>query len=500
MMRITFSLFLCLLLACSLTTTNAAALEPPKEFKEGLSGAIQTTTSISQHGITWTFATPVQYGQFINGDYWVIDPGGGVKITEINPGHVLHSKTGRHMNGSMLNPHNEAQGYDGYFTYSSSANVGIGISAETPLVLSGNVSLVSTISNPDAISYPQGNDSYVKTAAVLTCLTSAPSTGSFRPGISSTVKTIHNESSLDYSKLKSLACPISKPNITKYANYFQMVWLDHGGWATRYMRPSDSGLSNYYYVDSFVAASLMLNLDYTLEEKRALLINFIQMGIDLYSFIEAGPSGALTINGTPPYYGWEPDGGNMNGRKWPILFAGIMLNYTPMKTIGEKSGDYLYSNGHGPGNPPPDYIHFAEDGQTFYVSQADVDRTNSGLWSPEQNVITAARYTQSMIGMPEWGIRYATNPYRVDSSWVAPYRNILTGPARLVGIAMAARIMGAKTLWNHNAFFDYTDRFYRIAQGESDPFGYVVPGEQAGNAPPAGYLIKEMYDKYRANY
>src|SRR5690606_17495371 len=30
-----------------------------------------TTTEITHYGVTWTFAEPVEFGQFITGDYWV---------------------------------------------------------------------------------------------------------------------------------------------------------------------------------------------------------------------------------------------------------------------------------------------------------------------------------------------------------------------------------------------------------------------------------------------
>ncbi len=41
-----------------------------------------TTTSLSQFGITWNFSQPVTYGQFVNGDYWVIGP---VMVTSVSP-------------------------------------------------------------------------------------------------------------------------------------------------------------------------------------------------------------------------------------------------------------------------------------------------------------------------------------------------------------------------------------------------------------------------------
>lgn len=431
-----------------------------------------TATSLSQHGITWTFAAPVQFGQFVNGDYWVVDAGDGVKITNISPGHALHPTSGRHMHGSMLNPATASQGYDGYQNYDAAKNVGLNISEANPLILQNNSSLVSTISNLEpGVSHL----SYVNTAAVLTCLPTIPPPNSFRPGISGSTKTVHNAGSLNLSLLKNLTYLGTKPNIATYSNYLKMVWLTHnGGWTGRYMRPSASGLDNYYYNETFAIAAVILHLDYTDAQKFPLLINFVQLGIDIYSYIESGAKG------------WPPDGGHSNGRKWPILFAGIILDYAPMKNIGQRSGDYLYANGHGPGNPPADYVHFGEDGQTFYVAQSDVDITNGPTWNPDKRNIGYSPYTSTMIGMPEWGIRYSVDPTQSDASWTAEYRGIYGGPPSWAGTALAAYFMNAKALWNHNAFFDFVDRYMAISSGNKDPFGYTVPNEQAGEG--AGYL------------
>jgi len=473
-------------LVISITSSVHATMPAPQFFS--LSAApepeFKTTLSIEQHGITWTFAEPVQYGQFVNGDYWVVDPGNGVKIINISPGHTLHSESGRHMNGSMLNPSTSTQGYDGYQNYDSAKNVGINISDMAPLSLFGNTSLVSTISN----TAPGVNHlSYVNTASVLTCMTSPPPEGSFRPGISSITKTLHNKTSLNYNLLKNLTYPETKPTITYYADLLQMVWLTHNGsWTGRYMRPSASGLDNYYYPGVFGTAALLLHLDYSPAEKERLLINFIQLGIDIYSYLESGASG------------WPPDGGHSSGRKWPILFAGIMLDFPPMRDIGFFSGNYLYSSGHGAGNPPEDYIHFGEDGQTFYVTQSDVDITNGPTWNPDERNPYFSPYTQTMIGMPEWGIRYSTAPERSDASWAAMYRTINSCAPAWAGSALAAQFMEAKILWNYNAFFDYNDRYMAITKGDPDPFGYTVPQEKVWGRP--GGIIGTMWDAYRHNY
>src|SRR5665647_1227881 len=113
----------------------------------------QAATSVTQYGITWTFDADYTVGQFVNGDYYVVDPGSGVNIVNINPGDAIRPSTTQHMNGSMINPSSATQGYDGFGydgaggLYSDSVNVGIGISGSTPIILYGDSSLVSTISN-----------------------------------------------------------------------------------------------------------------------------------------------------------------------------------------------------------------------------------------------------------------------------------------------------------------------------------------------------------------
>lgn len=456
------------------------ALPPDGPASEGL-----RTLSLEQHGITWTFAEPVEYGQFVNGDYWVVDPGDGAALVAIDPGHALHPETGRHMNGSMLNPATGTQGYDEYQNYDPELNVAIDISPENPLKISGDNSLVSTISNLE----PGGTEhtSYVNTAAVLTVLSSVPPDGSFRPGISAPAKKLHSSDSLDRSLLAQLSYPESKPDIEAQAAFHQMVWLTHNGsWTGRYMRPSASGLSNYYYPGTFSSSALMLHLDYTPEEKEPLLINFVQLGIDIHSYLEAGGKG------------WPPDGGHSSGRKWPILFAGLLLDDASMKNIGQVSGDYLHSEGYGPGNAPEDYLHFGEDGQTLYVTQSLVDLTNGPSWDPDTRNEGHAPYTAEMIGMPEWAIRYSTHPSKSDASWTATYRTIGSGARAWAGTVLAARIMGAVSLWNYDAHFDYVDRYMAISNGDPDPFGYEVPDEQEGSRP--GGLVGLMWDTYRASY
>jgi hypothetical protein len=431
---------------------------------------------LRQTEITWTFQDYHSVGQFANGDLWVVGP---VTIVAIEPRSV--SNNGRIANGSMVNPspRNGKQGYDNAMSnnvYDPSLNVAYDVSPTKPLVLQPGSSLASTVSVEAGGALPQ-----LKRAVVLTVLSSAPLAGSFRPPYSGTDKTIKfNKSSLNYSLLKQLTPVPGTPDLATVEAQFATPWLDHGGgWSARFMHPQ---LNMPDYGRDIAAqigiGALMLHLNFTPQQKERLLCSYVQLGIDLYGIVADG--------GT---WNWANDGGHAGGRKWPILFAGIMLNDPNMKSIGLKSGDYLYANGHGPGNPPSDYIHFGEDDQTFYVSQLDVDVTHSSSWGPDSRDAQRIPYEVSDIGLPEWGIRHATEPGRSNKWLPTEYRGVAGPPFN--GLALPALLMNAKALWNHDAFFDYTDRY----------MAFTAPGgEYEGYWRSSSIFTSRMWDFYRAQY
>jgi len=230
---------------------------------------------------------------------------------------------------------------------------------------------------------------------------------------------------------------------------FERPWIDHkGGWSARFQHPTGNMKDYGREISKEVGdGALMLQLDYTDSEKETLMIRYVQLGIDLYSVLEAG--------GT---WNWMNDGGHGQGRKWPILFSGLVLNDYDMKNIGVKSGDYLYSDGHGPGNWPSDYIHFAEDDQTHYVADFDISINPHDPDSRDSQVI---EYSSADLGLPEWGIRHSTKPDRNNKWWETFYRKCCTAN-NFMGYVLAAHIMGVKDSWNHDALFDYEDRYIEI--------------------------------------
>ncbi|MBL9078282.1 MAG: hypothetical protein JNL08_12300 [Planctomycetes bacterium] len=412
--------------AANVGATNGLA----HTFGDPAVGSYQS--SLTQWGITWQFDRPYHCGQFCNGDWWVIGP---VTVTSITPGTATVS--GRVINGSMVNP-----GIDGQHGYDSTLYAGydnakfkpwLNVAATMPLLIQPSSSLISTISQIGPA--PNGGVSQLRTAAVLTVLGTVPPADAFRPPYSGTDKTIrHRESDLDYTTLASLAPASGAPSLTATADGFARVWLDHcANWISRYMHPVEN-MPDYYR--SFTAltgtAGLLLNSNFTNAQKRDLLVRFVQVGIDHYGNMQNGARWGVN--------------GHCNGRKFPILFAGKVLNDAAMLGAGT-TWPTIYS---GPGAVGNNKAPFSEDGQTFYVQQTSPGVYNWGYGG----------YTAQHVGLPEWGNFHTDNIASDDAGWpgTTGYR-ICCSANGWIGSALTMRIMGLQPQWNQTAYFDYVDRY-----------------------------------------
>jgi hypothetical protein len=204
---------------------------------------------------------------------------------------------------------------------------------------------------------------------------------------------------------------------------FQRPWIDHVAlWFGRYLHPEEN-MPDYgrEIADKIGTATLMLNLDFTDAEKHDLLVGVAQLGIDLHGIIENGGEN-----------NWVPAAGHTSGRKWTILFAGLVLGDPDMSAIGFDP-----------------IAQFGDDGQTFYVTETSPGVYNRGF----------GNYTAAHAGLAEWGTAHSRTPSDDNSTWFGdPYRLCCTANAWW-GQILSAYIMGAKTLWNHDALFDYQERF-----------------------------------------
>lgn len=434
---------------------------------------IRKRAEISQYGITWTFEKPAVTGQFITGDWWVIGP---VKITKITPapgpttpddtvtirkdnwGDTSLGNDPRMRNGSMIIlAAGDKQGYDSRsLGYDPSASVIL------PLNLEPGRSLVSTISNKVlpvdnfCAKIMWGNEvreqTLLKAAAVLTCLSKVPPKDAFRPPYAGTEKPVYRKSNIKWELLCKLKPAGEVPLWEDFERYFQRPWLDQiPSWIQRGLSPNENQAAYGRERSRLVSiASLMVLLDVPLERKEKLIIELIQHGLDL--------SGLAKVGGN-----WNHGGGHGSGRKWTILFASLMLGDPEIAKL------------------PPTAV-FQEDAQTYY-GKGWFGQTV--LW---QMIIHHGHRDPYEEKPPDKWEKWdrTSEGYRVCCNAVA-----------WTGTALAARYMKAIKLWGHDAYFDYIDRWMR----EDDPYAsargnYPRPEWETKTRDP---FVTEMWKAHRKN-
>jgi hypothetical protein len=396
--------------------------------------------SVTQYAITWVFDKPHTVGQFVTGDWWVVGP---VTVRSVEPA----PESGR--SGSVVNPAaGRKQGYDDRI-----AGFDAGLRAELPLELKPGQSLVSTHSlakvgdrtaETVAGQYARGP---LRTAVVLTCLAKAPPADAFRPPFVGAAKPVFTLSQIRRDLLPRLARPPTMPDRKSLERNLQRIWLDHlADWVCRAMHPLEN-MPDYGRELTTITSQtgLLLLVDDPKGENETLLARFVQLGIDLSAMARSYDRC------------WPANGGHCSGRKWPILFAGLMLDDANM--VGVNAA-------------------FAEDEQTYY---GDGYGGQKALWQIHPGL-------QHEHLPPE---RWKGPPFKGDNDGEKSdaYRR-LNGPT-WVGQALAARLMGARKNWNHNAFFDYVDRWWKeeVEAGQGDA--------KKSTAAAGGPFVEAMWKTYR---
>ena len=448
------------MLAVVVSAAAAVAQAQDAALARGDRGELpQRVDKVERHGITWRFDRPQLVGRFANGDPWVLGP---VDVVEILPKCV--ETDGRVLHGSMIDPDASSmlQGYDsGMFAdekrerYRDELNVALGVSSRAPLRLRPVSSLVSVQSRPEAKALPT-----IQTAAVLTCVGEEPAPDAFRPPYARGPKAVkYRAVDLDQRALRRLAPAAGAPAIDAVARSFERVWLDHfPEWPVEYVHAQDNMPHYGREIAALVgSAALLLNTDLPNGQKRDLLVRMVQLGIDQHGCLRGGCR-------------WPGLGGHGHGRKFPILFAGRLLDDEKMLAFGVD-----YAIGPRPGAKQNSF--FGEDTQTFVVRE-----TSPGVWNGGHG-----GYGREHDQLPEWGFEHAEKPEADRSSWTEnPYRRCCTANG-WVGACLAARVMGLVDAWNHPPFFAYMDRYLQV-KPEEDWHRAWVPWHAA------------MWDRYRAKY
>ena len=405
----------------TVSKANAPATPKPED--------LPLKQSVSQYGITWTFDKPARAGQFVTGDWYVVGP---VKVVDIAP----KPENGR--NGSCLNVTAtlEKTGFDSRILF---GRYDPRLFLAPPIALRPGDSLLSSISleelhtlKPMLWRINKDQRSPIRTIAVLTCLPAPVPPDAFRPAYCGNGQPVYLARDLKRQLLPSLPragvtfkCHQGRRDedftIQDTARWFQRPWIDLV--MDEFAAPVENmPVYGQEFCRAVGLASLLLCLDYPPEEKEKLLLSFVQVGIDLWGLAGHG------AQPTP----WNAIGGHANGRKWPIVFAGLLLGDADMQQPVKKFP----------------YLRFSEDTQTMF----------GPCWTGAKVVWAGHVGKDGNPKYRDWGAYEHLPPKEWPGETGENYRRCCTSKA-WVAEALAARILHVENLWNHDAFFAYCDRW-----------------------------------------
>jgi len=383
--------------------------------------AIPLLDSASIDGVTWKFTQKVPVERFVNGQLYVVGP---VTISSITPAPT----NGR--NGSVLNLSIDPA-ISGFDNRVSSPRFTEKLRVYPPIAMKPGDAIISSIS-VDSIGVMgrwlmegERTVSPVRSVSILTCLAAPVAADAFRPSYCDRGQKIYYADSLRRNLLPSLKMwRQGTPSINLFAQHFRRPWLDvcFFGFDAAIEYQPDYGREVARAVGM---ASLLLCCDFPPAEKESLLVNFVQYGIDLWGIARAG------------YRGWPAHGGHGSGRKWPIIFAGLLLGDSSMAAPNKMFPNLL----------------FGEDMQTI---EGNGWTGAKAVYAGHQGVINGKAVSKEA----GWGpYEYMPPEAWGDSNKIGEdYRRCCTSVG-WIGEALSAHLLGAEKLWNHDAFFDYVDRW-----------------------------------------
>ncbi len=463
---------------------------------------LELREAISQYGITWTFERKAPAGQFVNGDRYVVGPvtvigidpkplWGEEEVGELIEKEAVHEtryKGKQARNGSVLNPPAKPK-LGGYDSRMASGRYDPALFAHLPIRMKPGDSLVSTVSrrNNELTKFSGQHVDPLRVAAVLSCVAEPQPPDAFRPSYCDAANARpHLARELRRELLPSVPrTPKAPASLAKNVAALQKPWLDTVEFG--FAAPMEN-LPHYGQQMAEVVgqAGLLLMMDYTPEEKEPLLINLVQVGLDFWGIVRAG--------GT-----WPAHGGLHSGRKWPIIFAGVMLGDADMQSPTKRYPD----------------CHFGEDDQTAFCPYEYRGKVYDKGWTGATVIFTGHSLAGTGGDRGDWKSGWGNLELFHPSEWPVKkpgalpaseaYRRANTSGA-WIGEALAARMMHIEKAWGHDAFFAYVDRWMC-----EDDAPQLVELKNAGyedmtNVKPRDFrrqgfcwdkLAEEMWAKYR---
>lgn len=396
----------------------------------------EMTDTVMDHGVTWTFAEPVLTGRFVTGDPWIVCPATVITIDPV-------PENGR--NGSVLNmpPVDSQSGFDdrvaeGRFDETLRSYPPIDLVVGDRLLSSISVETTLQVENWLREGSGEYSDSPVRSVSVLTCLGEPAPADAFRPSYGDYSLELRRLSELDRTRLAALAPPsaVDQALLDDFAARMPRPWIDTLFFGfdaqVEYMPVYGREVGR---ATSIASMLVMLELP---EEQRAaqerVLIGLVQRGVDLWGLVRAG------------HPGWSAFGGHGSGRKFPIVFAGILFGDAEMSSPSvaypaTAFGEDMHTAFVGDLAPPAD--------QPVWWNEADV------VYTGHQGVLADGT---PVSADPAWGPYEHLPPAMWLSDIGESYRRCCTSIA-WVGQALALRLLDAQGLWAHDAFFAYVDRW-----------------------------------------
>lgn len=379
--------------------------------------------SVSQYGITWTFEKPARVGRFVTGDYYVV---GAATVKAIAPAPA----NGR--NGSTLNIPIDATRSESKLGFDDRIQPGrydAKLFHQPPFEMKPGDVLFSSISfekveairpmMPRSRSHVSREHCPVRTVAILTCLAEPVPPDAFRPGYADPKRTVYLARHLRRDRLPRLAAPDNVPDVAELERIFERPWIDIV--MDEFGAPADNmPVYGQEFTRAVAMATLVLALDLPPQRKETLLTRFVQAGIDTWGLLEAGKPG------------WPALGGHGNGRKWTILFTGLMLDNERMQK---------------PGKTFPKAV-FSEDLQTMF----------DDCWTGAKVVYAGHVGPEGHPRHIGWGRYEHLDPTKWEDKIGESYRRCCTSLC-WIGEALAVQLYGAEGLWDHDAFLVYCDRW-----------------------------------------
>ncbi len=395
------------------------------------------TKTIKKDAITWTLDREYEVGQYINGDYFVVDSGSGVRVVAVSPA----PSGGR--NGSGVNVKAMTQPAD-------SRALGYSAGISFPKVLKSGDALLSFKST-------QGNENNscegaryrnqggycefhsqgkVLDGSVLTVVDRALLKFSFRPpslGDATNRKTfvLPNIDDIVRSlpQLNSSSLPDTSVLIRSRERY---QFLGYTHWGRRQSAPMNNQ-ATYAAYSRNPEVLLALTANISFDAKKKLLISVLQHGIEIY-----GLSRLTNIRGA--------DGGHHTHMASVLAVTAEILKDTDMRNKSRS-------------------VQFSEKQMTYIGSGG------KALWG--RVCPSSPNNFQNMCsGNYQGGAKDCRDPKglkdALDQSSCNAYQDL--NGKYYPGQALAMILLGAVDDFNHQPFFEYTDRWMRIKNSTSSAF------------------------------